>query len=158
MFGSKKKKESAAGSTAAPGMPQTNGLNSLVAGTNVEGNISSTSDIRIDGTISGTLKCEAKVIIGPTGQIDGEVFCQNAVIEGKFKGTLHVKDLLNIRENAHVEGNIRYSKLVVQMGAALVGDVRLNGASGGNSNSNSKAKTIGEARSNGKATTAEATR
>ncbi|MGK0365324.1 MAG: cytoskeletal protein CcmA (bactofilin family) [Saprospiraceae bacterium] len=158
MFGSNKKKESTARNIAAPGMPQTNGLNSLVAGTSVEGNISSKSDIRIDGSISGTLKCEAKVIIGPTGKIDGEVFCQNAVIEGKFNGTLHVKDLLNIRESAHVEGNIRYSKLVVQMGAALIGDVRLNSTSGGNSNSNSKAKTIVEARPNGKTAKAEAAR
>lgn len=158
MFGSNKKSVSPARSASANGMPQSQGLNSLVAGTTVEGNVTSKSDIRIDGTISGTLHCEAKVIVGPDGKIDGEVRCQNAVIEGKFVGNIHVKDLLNIRENAHVEGEIRYSKLIVQPGAVLIGDVRLNGAATNGSPKPKQAKTIVEARPNGKATAAEASR
>lgn len=152
MFGSNKKKESPARAGATNGMPQPNALNSLVAGTVVEGNVTSKSDIRIDGTISGTLHCEAKVIIGPSGKIDGEVTCQNAVVEGKFIGNLKVKELLNIRENARVEGEIRYGKLIVQPGAVLVGDVRLYGKSSSTPN---KANKIVEAKPNGKANAAE---
>ena len=158
MFGNNKKSASPARSMSANGMPQSQGLNSLVAGTTVEGTITSKSDIRIDGSISGTLHCEAKVIVGPEGKIDGEVRCQNAVVEGTFVGNMHVKELLNIRENARVEGEIRYSKLIVQAGAVLVGDVRLNGATSNGTPKPKQAKTIVEARPNGKATAAEASR
>ena len=156
MFGNNKKKESPARAGGMNGAAPSAGLNSLVAGTTVTGDITSKSDIRIDGSISGTLKCDAKVIIGPDGKIDGEVHCQNAVIEGSFSGNLHVKDLLNIREKARVEGQIRYNKLIVQQGAVLIGDVRLNG-SPSNGAPKSKAEKIVEARPNGR-TTAEAAR
>ena len=92
-------------------------LNSLVQGTVVEGVIKSESDIRVDGTIKGKLFCNAKVIIGPTGFVDGEIKCKNAVIEGKFEGKLDVDELLNIKESANINGDVSTGKLVVQPGA-----------------------------------------
>ena len=94
-----------------------NALNSLVKGTIVEGTVHSESDIRVDGVIKGKLTCLAKVIVGPSGQIEGEVKCVNAVIEGKFKGILTVDELLSVKENAEVVGDITTNKLVVQAGA-----------------------------------------
>ena len=94
-------------------------LNSLVKGTVVEGSVKSESDIRVDGTIKGNLVCDAKVIIGPTGFINGEIQCQNAVIEGRFDGRLDVAELLNIKESANVNGDVSTGKLVVQPGAVF---------------------------------------
>lgn len=117
MFGSSSnnKKEAA----KPNGSPVTHSLNSLVQGTVVEGTVTSESDIRIDGAIKGKLFCNAKVIIGPAGSIEGEIKCKNAVIEGKFHGTLEVAELLNIRENANVSGDVRTNKLIVQSGAVF---------------------------------------
>lgn len=129
MFGKNKPNETNKPGANFPGAVN-HALNSLVAGTLVEGNIQSANDIRIDGNIKGSLRCDAKVIIGPGGSIDGEVHCVNAVIEGKFEGKLFVKELLNIRESAKVGGEIRYTKLIVQPGAVLIGDVRLHGSKG----------------------------
>lgn len=97
--------------------PDSNALNSLVKGTLVEGTVKAESDIRVDGTIKGTLTCNAKVIIGPSGVIEGDIVCQNAVIEGKFNGKLKVSDLLSIKETAEVVGDITTDKLLVQPGA-----------------------------------------
>ena len=91
----------------------------------MEGTVSSESDIRIDGNIKGTLTCKAKVIVGPTGAIEGEIRCVNAVIEGKFKGTLYVEELLHIRETADVTGDVYTNKLTVQSGANFNGAVKM---------------------------------
>ncbi|HHS95777.1 MAG TPA: polymer-forming cytoskeletal protein [Phaeodactylibacter sp.] len=116
MFGSKKKETS--GTTTKMNHPSgSHSLNTLVHGTTVEGAIKTQSDIRVDGIIKGSLHCKAKVIIGPTGYVDGEIRCVNAVIEGKFEGTLHVTELLNIRETAKVNGDVKTNKLIVQSGA-----------------------------------------
>lgn len=117
MFGgnSNNKKEA----VKANGSPVTHSLNSLVQGTLVEGTVTSESDIRVDGTIKGKLICNAKVIIGPAGTIEGEIKCKNAVIEGKFHGKLEVAELLNIREDASVSGDVRTNKLIVQSGAVF---------------------------------------
>jgi len=127
MFGNNSKsKESGRGNSFIPNS-SSHSFNSLVQGTVIEGDVHCKSDIRIDGTIKGGLNCESKVIIGPTGAVEGNISCQNAVIEGRFEGSLTVKGLLTIKERANVSGDIRYGKLVVQPGAVLVGDVRLVG-------------------------------
>jgi cytoskeletal protein CcmA (bactofilin family) len=120
MFGSKKPVAPTENTVSTPKstvMESTNALNSLVKGTIVEGSITSESDIRVDGIIKGILTCNAKVIIGPTGFITGEVKCQNAMIEGKFDGKLRVAELLSIKETAEVTGDVVTAKLLVQPGA-----------------------------------------
>ncbi|MCC7246027.1 MAG: polymer-forming cytoskeletal protein [Saprospiraceae bacterium] len=115
MFGNSKSTDDAKKSSVST--PASGSLNALVKGTSVEGSIKCESDLRVDGTIKGKLNCAAKVIIGPTGAVEGEIKCQNAVIEGKFKGVLQVSELLNIRETADVDGEISTGKLLVQSGA-----------------------------------------
>ena len=111
MFGTSKSSEE-------PKTPSIAGaLNALVKGTLVEGTVRCESDLRVDGTIKGKLTCKSKVIIGPTGVVEGEIECQNAVIEGRFKGVLTVSELLNVRETAEVDGEITTNKLLVQSGA-----------------------------------------
>ncbi len=100
-------------------MPGAHSLNTLVHGTVVEGAIKAENDIRVDGTIKGSLTCNAKVIIGPTGSIEGEVRCVNAVIEGSFEGTLTVAESLNVRETAKINGDVKTNKLIVQSGAVF---------------------------------------
>lgn len=102
-------------------------LNSIVQGTVVEGSVNSKSDFRVDGTIKGKLFCDAKVIIGPTGLVDGEIRCQNAMIEGKFEGILNVSEVLNIRESAKVSGEFTSNKLIVQSGAMVNGNCNMGG-------------------------------
>jgi cytoskeletal protein CcmA (bactofilin family) len=126
MFGGNKPKDTGKG--PAPLSGPSHSFNSLVQGTRVEGDIQSQSDIRIEGQLKGSLKCEAKLVLGASGVAEGEVTCKNAVIEGRFQGTLVVEELLTIKETANVSGQIRYGKLVVQPGAVLVGDLRMTGA------------------------------
>lgn len=110
-------------------------LNSIVQGTVVEGSVNSKSDFRVDGTIKGKLFCDAKVIIGPTGLVEGEIRCKNAMIEGNFEGTLTVTELLNIRESAKVSGDITTDKLIVQSGAMVNGNCNMGSEKRSNLNS-----------------------
>jgi cytoskeletal protein CcmA (bactofilin family) len=119
MFGSNKKETSNINSSKVTTPPGSHSLNTLVHGTVVEGAIKSDSDIRVDGVIKGSLHCNAKVIIGPTGHVEGEIRCVNAVIEGKFEGNLQVSELLNIRESAVVNGDVKTNQLIVQAGAVF---------------------------------------
>ena len=97
--------------------PSTSSSNSLVQGTSIEGTVHAEKDIRIDGTMNGTLVCKGKLIIGPTGSVIGDVQCENAVIEGRFEGVLSVGEVLHVKETAKVEGDISTQKLIVQPGS-----------------------------------------
>lgn len=114
MFGSSKEEDVRRAAAPSSGV-----VNSLVKGTAVGGKIKCDSDIRIDGVISGDLVCTARVIIGPTGVIEGNVTCQSAVIEGRYKGNIKVAELLILRETAVVEGEVSAQKIQMQAGAVF---------------------------------------
>jgi len=118
VFSSKSKTD---GNVNVSSIPSPNAFNTLAVGTVIEGNVRSASDIRVDGSIFGNLTCDSKIIIGPSGIIEGDVSCASAHIEGKYKGKLTVGDILNIRENAVVNGDIITQKLIVQAGASFNG-------------------------------------
>jgi cytoskeletal protein CcmA (bactofilin family) len=118
VFSSKSKTD---GNVNVSAIPSSNAFNTLAVGTVIEGNVRSASDIRVDGSIFGNLTCDSKIIIGPSGIIEGDVSCASAHIEGKYKGKLTVGDILNIRENAVVTGDIITQKLIVQAGASFNG-------------------------------------
>lgn len=116
MFGSKEKGKGTK-TVSTTSTTTSSGLNTLVDGTIIEGQVNAKSDIRVDGVIKGSLNCEAKVIIGETGFIEGQINCFNAVIQGRFEGTLNVKELLNVRKTATINGEITTNKLIVEAGA-----------------------------------------
>lgn len=113
--------------------------NSIVNGTKLEGTINANSDIRIDGELIGKLFCKGRVIIGPSGMVDGEVDCQNAIIEGKFTGNLKVAELLNVKENATINGDIKTDKINIQSGASFNGNCIMGGQSIKSSKKNEEA-------------------
>lgn len=129
MFGIKK--STTTQSTIGGRVPSTSShaLNTIVAGTSIQGDITSENDIRIDGTLVGNLNCQAKVIIGPQGKITGEIHCINAVIEGKFEGILTAKELLSVKEAATVNGTVNINKLSVHSGASFNVDCKMGNAS-----------------------------
>jgi cytoskeletal protein CcmA (bactofilin family) len=123
MFGSKTEK-----SSNTSGMPVSANLsNSIVEGTQIEGNIQAANDIRIDGVLKGNLECRGRVIIGPQGRVEGDVSCINAIIEGTHTGNLSVRELLAIKETGVVSGDIITEKLLVQGGALLNGTCSMSG-------------------------------
>ena len=108
--------------------PTTSGSNnSIVNGTKLEGTVNANNDIRIDGELIGKLYCKGRVIIGPEGYVDGEIDCQNAIIEGKFTGNLKVTELLNVKENAKIQGEVVTGKILIQSGAVFNGTCSMGG-------------------------------
>lgn len=118
MFGNKKN----SGVEGSSPIANSSTINTIVEGTYAEGTISTQSDLRIDGTVNGNINCEGKLIIGPTGNVEGDVTSQNAVVEGKFSGNLTIHDILDVRESATVVGEIKTGKLLVQNGATFTGN------------------------------------
>lgn len=94
-------------------------VNTIVEGTRIEGVVQSEGNFRIDGFLKGDVDIKGKLIIGPSGQVEGKVNCQNAELEGSFKGVIQVKELLYLKSSAKIFGDSVFSKLRVEEGAKL---------------------------------------
>ena len=96
-------------------------INIIGIGTEIDGSLSTKGDIRIDGKISGDLNSKAKIVIGISGEVFGEIQAENAEISGLIKGDLNVKESLFLTATAKVTGNINSNKLIIEQGAQLTG-------------------------------------
>jgi cytoskeletal protein CcmA (bactofilin family) len=95
------------------------------AGTTLKGDISSNGDIRIDGTLVGNIHCTAKVVIGAAGVVEGDISGQQADIMGKVSGTIKVKDLLQLKSDCSVNGNLHAAKLQIEPSASFNGQCHM---------------------------------
>jgi cytoskeletal protein CcmA (bactofilin family) len=100
-------------------------INIIGAGTTIDGEIRSNGDLRIDGTIRGSVTSKAKVVVGSTGTVEGDVVCQNADISGAVKGKTTVSEMLFLKSSARINGDILTGKLVVEVGASFTGNCNM---------------------------------
>jgi len=98
------------------------------SGTVLSGDINSENDLRIDGTIQGNVKTDAKVIIGPTGFVEGNIQGGNADIYGRVSGNVTVADLLQLKDSGNIEGNIQAAKLQIDPTAVFNGKCQMGSA------------------------------
>jgi cytoskeletal protein CcmA (bactofilin family) len=103
-----------------------NTINLISNGTDITGDIICNGDIRIDGSVTGTLNTKGKIVIGPTGKIKGEVICKNSEISGTIEGKVTVNQLLNLKSSCKILGDISTSKLSIEPGAKFSGNCKMN--------------------------------
>jgi cytoskeletal protein CcmA (bactofilin family) len=105
-----------------------NGTTLISAGTTVKGDITSNSDLRIDGTIVGNISSSSKIVIGASGVVEGDLEGNQADIVGKVAGSIRVKDLIQLRGECNVSGNIYAGKLQIEPTAIFNGQCHMGSA------------------------------
>lgn len=102
-----------------------NDVTRISKGATVNGDLISSSDIRVDGVINGKVLSDGKIVVGEQAALSGSLFCANLDFWGKMEGDIYVKDTLCIKSTATVNGNIRVHKLQVEMGAQINGTCKM---------------------------------
>jgi cytoskeletal protein CcmA (bactofilin family) len=106
--------------------PDNNTINLISNGTDITGDIKSNGDIRIDGSLKGSLNTKGKVVIGPTGKVNGEIICKNSEVSGLIEGKIIVSQLLNLKSSSIIIGDIATSKLSIEPGAKFTGSCKMS--------------------------------
>ena len=101
---------------------ENNVINQIGVGTEITGDVSTNSDIRFDGVLTGNLKTKGKVVIGETGSVKGEITCKNSVVEGKVEGKISVVELLVLKATSALTGDIATRRLAIEPGARFSGN------------------------------------
>ena len=102
-----------------------NSSNTISKDTSIDGNVETTGNLRIEGNVKGNIRARSKVVLGNSGEVEGKVFAQTADIEGTIKGTVQVEGLLTLKSTAHIKGDIKTGKLVMEAGAIFDGRCKM---------------------------------
>jgi cytoskeletal protein CcmA (bactofilin family) len=106
--------------------PDNTTINLISNGTEITGDVKSNGDIRIDGFLAGNLTTKGKVVIGPTGKVKGEVYCKNSEVSGAVEGRICVSQLLTLKTDSKISGDILTFKLSIEPGAKFTGNCKMS--------------------------------
>ncbi len=98
-----------------------NEINAIASGSILQGDLTSSSDVRIDGHLIGAVKTDGRLVLGEAGVIEGEVNCKNAIIAGELKATIVTEELLTLKSTAKLSGEIVSAQLAIEPGAVFSG-------------------------------------
>lgn len=101
-------------------------LNQVMLGTEIKGDVSSTGDMRIDGSLIGNLKIKGRVVIGESGKVKGEIQCKNSEVSGKIEGKIMVAEQLSLKATSSIDGDIITNKLAIEPGAKFTGTCNMS--------------------------------
>lgn len=101
-------------------------IDSLIgAGTRIEGNITFSGGLRVDGEIKGNVSSEKGVastlVISEQARIEGQIDVAHVVINGTVVGPVSATDSLELQSGARVTGDVEYHQLEMQQGAVVQG-------------------------------------
>ena len=99
----------------------------LIVGSEIHltGNISACDRLIIEGRVEADLQDCREIEIAATGTFKGSASVELAEVSGHFDGTLTAREVLIVRSTGQVSGTIRYGKLEIERGGAVIGDLDL---------------------------------
>lgn len=98
-----------------------NTLNIINSATTIVGDLNSEGDMRIDGTVKGYITSKARLVLGNTSRIEGDIKAANLELSGEVNGNIYVTELLTVKSTAKVNGDIVSTKLIIEAGAEFNG-------------------------------------
>jgi cytoskeletal protein CcmA (bactofilin family) len=103
-----------------------NRIDSLIGeGTMVEGDITFSGGLRIDGRIRGNVTAAdnqpSTLVLSEKASVEGEIRITHAVINGTVIGPVYASEYVELQAKCNVTGDVYYKTLEIQLGAVVQG-------------------------------------
>jgi cytoskeletal protein CcmA (bactofilin family) len=101
-------------------------IDSLIgAGTIVDGDISFSGGLRIDGQVRGNVTAAngdpCTLVVSEHARVDGEIRVSHVVINGTINGPVTADDYVELQAGARIVGDVSYRQIEMRVGAVIQG-------------------------------------
>jgi len=95
----------------------------IAPGCRIDGDLSLTGPLVLEGEVFGQVICEGTLIVGPKARIEGSVQASEIIVQGRVKGDIAASRAIEVSDGGQLEGVI-YSPSIRAEGLTLIdGDV-----------------------------------
>ncbi len=101
----------------------------IAAGSRVIGDITGSTDLIIEGRVAGKLDMKSGVMVGASGEVNGEIRARAVRVAGKVSGNVEGLEEIEILPQGRVEGDIVSPRVMISPGAFFRGKVDMDGGS-----------------------------
>ncbi|MBX3611174.1 MAG: polymer-forming cytoskeletal protein [Hydrogenophaga sp.] len=104
-------------------------IKSLIAqGTRIQGDLMFSEGLRIDGEVAGNIRAVAGdasiLIVSEVASVTGSIEADHVIIDGRVKGPVLARELLELQPKAQIEGDVSYRSIEMHQGARISGQMR----------------------------------
>ncbi|MCC5812330.1 MAG: polymer-forming cytoskeletal protein [Ectothiorhodospiraceae bacterium] len=93
----------------------------------IEGTLRGEEDLIIEGHVSGTVQLQGNTLtIGSQGKVEADLHAQTVFVDGSVEGDIYGSDLVAIRKNARVIGNVSAPRVSLEDGARFKGSIEMD--------------------------------
>ncbi len=101
-------------------------IDSLIgAAVKIEGNLTFSGGLRVDGEITGNVIAvpgeSSTLVLSEHGRINGEISVTHLVINGVVTGSVSASEYMELQSKSRIIGDIHYKTLEIQLGAIVEG-------------------------------------
>ncbi|MCS7246503.1 MAG: polymer-forming cytoskeletal protein [Thermomicrobium sp.] len=93
--------------------------------TTVEGGLTSSRDLRIEGELRGTIRCDGSVQIAEGARVEATIEAGGITVAGTLRGTIECRGKLHILKTGVVAGTIATRVLVIDEGGRCEGELSM---------------------------------
>ncbi len=86
----------------------------------IKGDVSTKGAARIDGWVEGNIDVDW-LIVGETGAIKGDIVTRGMIVGGRIEGNIKAEEVVEIKSNGEIIGDIHTFQLVISEGATFDG-------------------------------------
>lgn len=98
-------------------------------GMKIVGDAETEGTIRVEGRVEGTIRAGKSVVVGRTGEVDGDIITQDAIISGQVTGNITADSRLELQSTCNVTGELRSRRVQLDEGARFNGQMHMDEAS-----------------------------
>jgi len=98
-------------------------------GVKIEGKIVSNQDIRIDGSVHGTIEVgHNELVLGAGSEVKGAVKARSVLVGGTLEGDVNASERLQVQSTGTLLGDVVAPRLIIQDGGMLRGKADVAGS------------------------------
>ena len=93
----------------------------------VNGEITGTEDLLIDGPVEGVIHLdERKLTVGTTAKLTADITARDVVVYGYVKGNVRASGRIEIKKDGSVIGNLTTAQIMIEDGADFKGSIEID--------------------------------
>lgn len=101
-------------------------IDSLIGhGTRIDGDISFSGGLRIDGEVIGNVRAEtdqaSTLVISEQARVEGTIEVSHLVVNGTVMGPVRVSEYVELQAKSRITGDVYYKTLEMHVGAVIEG-------------------------------------
>ena len=97
----------------------------LGQGTEFDGKLMFGGSVRIDGDFKGEILGGGTLIVGESANIEANIAVDNLLVSGDVRGSIEIKERVEIFSTGRLLGNVKTTTFVIQEGAVFEGDCQM---------------------------------